>query len=330
MMISTKQFRLQCLAFLLSVFLVACGGSETKPEEMVEEPLSDMPTDQTVVAVETETEKHERLRQAKLEKFGPNPYLSNRALVSRQAKLDFAAASEVLRSGDLVAAETLFLTIVETYPELSGASYNLAVMKSGQGDDEAALVHLETALTRNNNNLDAHLLKAYIHRTSGDFAAAEQEYLDSIEIWGAFVPALKNLGILYDLYMGKLAEAYFYYEQYLALIDEPDKQVLGWSVDLERQMAKKGIEKIVVEEPLMPCVPASAGDAQVSEEAQTDAAPQSGAIPEAAMQPCISEDGTVFDPSKTETATTENIETTEQSAEVAEPESLQAPVEKKE
>ncbi len=277
-MLFTKHFTFCFSAFLLSIFLVACGGNDTKPEEVVEQT-----EEQAVVIVETEEEKRERLRLLKLEEIGPNPYLSNAPLVSRQAKLDFSAAYDVLSSGDEATAEAMLLKIVDTYPELSGASYNLAVMKSGQGDNKAALKHLETTLSRNNFHLDARLLKAYIHRTEGDFAAAEKEYLDAIDLWGAFLPALKNLGILYDLYMGKLAEALLYYEEYNSLLATPDRQILGWSIDVERQMKKLGIKRIVIEQPVVEQVvsPESA-DAMNTDSTESATLPE--AVPEAASE----------------------------------------------
>ena len=287
-MISTKQFMFHFLAFLLVVTLVGCGGADTKPEK---DKFVEITEDQLPVIPESEQEMRERFRLAKLEQLGSNPYLSNRALVSRQAKIDFASANEALATGDEVAAEALFLKVVEAYPELSGASYNLAIMKSGQGDNKAALSHLETALARNNNHLDAHILKAYVHRIDGDFAAAEKEYIETIELWGAFLPALKNLGILYDLYMGKLAEALFHYEQYNSLLEKQDRQVLGWSVDLERQMKKKGIKKIEIDQPET-CAPVQAEgvvQADGTVPAAGSAVSASGVVtPDAPVQqPCV-------------------------------------------
>lgn len=247
-MLSTRHIMRHSLLILWVLLLVGCGGGETKPDSDTYDKLRKAVNEDIVI--ETKDEAHERKRLQKLEEFGPNPYLSNIPDVPEKAKIDFATFNTLLSADDESAAEILLKKMVDAYPTLSGPAYNLAVMKVKQGDNKAALNYVVMAVTRNSNNLDARLLKAYIHRENGEFDLAEKEYLEAIELWGAFLPAYKNLGILYDLYMGKLAEALLYYEEYNNLLATPDKQVYGWSVDVERQMDKQGIKRIVTEEPV--------------------------------------------------------------------------------
>ena len=46
-----------------------------------------------------------------------------------------------------------------------------------------------------------------------------------------------NLAILYELYMGRYAEALAAYQDYQLVLDEPDTKVNGWLIDLERRVA---------------------------------------------------------------------------------------------
>ena len=50
--------------------------------------------------------------------------------------------------------------------------------------------------------------------------------------WAAWT----NLGILYELYLGKLPEALEYYRTYQSMLSEPDRRVQGWVMDLERRL----------------------------------------------------------------------------------------------
>ena len=51
-----------------------------------------------------------------------------------------------------------------------------------------------------------------------------------------FKDAYLNLGILYELYLGRLPEALAAYRQYQSLSSEPNRKVVGWVVDLERRL----------------------------------------------------------------------------------------------
>jgi tetratricopeptide (TPR) repeat protein len=73
-------------------------------------------------------------------------------------------------------------------------------------------------------------------RRRGEFAAAEAHYLACLEHQPDFQPAHLNLGILYELYLGRLEEALAAYRRYQALAAQPDRKVGVWVVDLERRL----------------------------------------------------------------------------------------------
>lgn len=218
-MLFTDPKRLYAVLFLGVFFLVSCGGAEKKVDE---EPVALTP---------------EQIRIMELVKFGPDPYEAKAPVVAPEAKAEFDAVMKVLNAGDEVAAEAQLKAIMDKYPDLSGAAYNLAVLEKKKGNLPSAREYLDKAVARNPNNLNARNLRALIYRDEGNFADAEKEYLEIIKLWGGYLTAYKNIGILYDLYMGRTAEALPYYKKYNSLIPQPDKQVTGWIVDIERRMA---------------------------------------------------------------------------------------------
>ena len=75
-------------------------------------------------------------------------------------------------------------------------------------------------------------------RQSGDFLSAEANYLACVERVPDFREAYLNLGILYELYLGKLPEALAAYRTYQSLLEAPDRRVEGWVMDLERRLTR--------------------------------------------------------------------------------------------
>ena len=96
------------------------------------------------------------------------------------------------------------------------------------------------AIAVNANNLAAYNQLAIMKREAGQFSAAEALYQQALRVWPFHPESHKNLGILYDLYLGKGALALQHYQAYQQLLAEPDRQVNGWIIDLERRLAQGG------------------------------------------------------------------------------------------
>jgi lipoprotein NlpI len=95
---------------------------------------------------------------------------------------------------------------------------------------------LEQAVAANPANCDAHTLLGVMARQAGDFQTAEKQYRTCLLVRPDFKDAYLNLGILYELYLGKLDLALDAYRSYQGLLDEPDRKVQGWVMDLERRL----------------------------------------------------------------------------------------------
>ncbi len=73
------------------------------------------------------------------------------------------------------------------------------------------------------------------HREAGDFDKAAETYLKALGEDEHAAMTHLNLGILYDLYLGKPGRALYHYTEYQFLTEGQDRTVLGWIKDLERQ-----------------------------------------------------------------------------------------------
>jgi Flp pilus assembly protein TadD len=135
-----------------------------------------------------------------------------------------------------VEAEALLLQVTDDQPELAGPWINLAQVFLIQEREEHAVAALEQAVLANPGNCAARTDLGVLLRRRGEFDAAESHYLACLEYQPDFQAAYLNLGILYDLYLGRLNEALAAYRQYQALAANPDGQVNGWVVDLERRL----------------------------------------------------------------------------------------------
>lgn len=157
-------------------------------------------------------------------------------VVSTHNRASFVRATELLRSGRLVEAEALLLQVTDDQPELAGPWINLARVFVAQDREDDAVAALDQAVLANPGNCAARTELGVLLRRRGEFEAAEAHYLACLERQPGYEAAYLNLGILYDLYLGRLADALAAYRQYQSLAIEPDRQVDVWVVDLQRRL----------------------------------------------------------------------------------------------
>jgi Flp pilus assembly protein TadD len=73
------------------------------------------------------------------------------------------------------------------------------------------------------------------YRQAGRFADARKAYDRAIELDSQFAPAVINLGILNDLYLGEPQKALPLYERYAALVPAESQQVGRWIAELRNR-----------------------------------------------------------------------------------------------
>lgn len=148
----------------------------------------------------------------------------------------FDRALALLRDDRLAEAEALLLQITADQPELAGPWVNLAQVYLRRDREDDAQRALQAAVAANPGNCAARNELGVLLRRRGEFAAAEAHYLACLEHQPDFQPAHLNLGILYELYLGRLEEALAAYRRYQDLAAQPDRKVGVWVVDLERRL----------------------------------------------------------------------------------------------
>ena len=195
----------------LALLLVACGSTGERKPSMGKRGVQTTTASLPVAA-------------------GPAPEVAPANLVA------FNEAVAAIREERLGDAEILLLAITVDQPELAGPWINLGQIYVTQEDFENAQLAFEQAVGANPHNCIARNELAVLLRRSGKFSTAEAHYRACIEVTPGFKEAYLNLGILYELYFGRLADALDLYRHYQTLLPEPDRRVQGWVMDLERRV----------------------------------------------------------------------------------------------
>lgn len=134
-------------------------------------------------------------------------------------------------------AETLLIKLQSTYPELLSLQVITGWVHWQAGNAEKAEAQLEGLTKKKLYKPDAFVYLAVIYRQQGKFSKAESVYQKALKIWPGDPVLHKNLGILYELYLGQLENARASYRQAQELSFK-DKQLDGWVKDLTRRTSK--------------------------------------------------------------------------------------------
>lgn len=151
-----------------------------------------------------------------------------------QAAFDNALAAQ--RAQQWSEAERQLLQLAEKYPQLSGPHLNLALIYVQTQRPQQAEDSFKRTLQINPNNLDAYDQYAIWLRSQARFQEAESLYGQALARDANRAQTHRDLGILYDLYMGKLPQALEHYQRYLELGGGDKDPVQGWIADLQRRM----------------------------------------------------------------------------------------------
>lgn len=230
---TTKSTR--ALTFVVLVILVlvnsGCQYMPKLPDFSIGETGDDNSTQQAPASSQSQTE-------TTVEQRPPNPYLAERPSVPGEAKKRFAAAKQAMNKQQWSQAKIDLEWLVNYYPNLSGPHLNLALLYRQLNQPNKAESAFKRAIAVNRNNVNAHNQYAVFLREQGRFDDALERYQKALEIWPDHADAHRNLGILYDLYMGKPDMALPYYKRYQELLDSPDRIIAGWIKDTERRVKR--------------------------------------------------------------------------------------------
>ncbi len=177
---------------------------------------------------------------APVELPGGNPYLQERRSVSTEAQRRFARAQVLIEEKEWQSARLELQGLTKSYPELSGPSLNLALVNRQLGNVNEAQHWFKNSISINARNIRAYDQYGVFLRGQGRFDEAETIYLQALERWEGSAETHRNIGILYDLYVGKSEEALGHYYRYQALTGGTDREVAAWIADLERRRRSAG------------------------------------------------------------------------------------------
>lgn len=159
-------------------------------------------------------------------------------IVVERAQLALVAVLDLLKSGQLRQAEVNLEEIIRVRPDLPEAHFNLGWTRLRLGRFDAAVDALREGLARRPTDAAGHHLHGLALRELGRFGEAEQAYLEALRHDPTHAATYLNLGILYEIFVGKRADALNHYRRYQNLVAIADPKVAGWIALLEREQAR--------------------------------------------------------------------------------------------
>ncbi|MFT6390159.1 MAG: Flp pilus assembly protein TadD [Cellvibrionaceae bacterium] len=151
------------------------------------------------------------------------------------ARSEYQNVLKAINNKNWSETQTLLESMQSKYPSLMSINTMLGwtywqAGKTKQAETELLAVTESKGLYKS----EAYNYLAIIYREQGEFVKAEKLYLQAIKIWPGDPVLHKNLGILYELYLGRLNDALSSYKQAQAINDK-DKVLNTWVKDLERR-----------------------------------------------------------------------------------------------
>jgi tetratricopeptide (TPR) repeat protein len=142
-------------------------------------------------------------------------------------------------------ARISFAEAIEIAPQMEPAYYNLVKLDFDQKNYEAVDNFQKQVQKNNLSSARLNNLFATSKRLQYDFASAQKLYLTAIQIDPSYTPALLNLAILNDVYLGNISAAknyYLLYQQQLELQGKQDNRLKNWITDIQRRLSTKNGE----------------------------------------------------------------------------------------
>ena len=149
---------------------------------------------------------------------------------------DFREAVNAMDNGNSDAARQQFEALHAEHPERTGPLANLGILALADGDRAAAKARFEQVVALDATHAVALNHLGVIARESGEFEKAEAYYRDALSAEPDYLPAMMNLAILLDIYLGRPGDALPLYEQYQSMADEPNPRLKDWIFDAKNRI----------------------------------------------------------------------------------------------
>ena len=155
--------------------------------------------------------------------------------VSSDVQRTFDQALQLLEQEQYETAITLLESVIEKEQRLTAPYINLAMAYRHVGNDKLAEEHLLKALAIDSTQPVANNELGIIYRKQGRFIDAKKVYNNALSEHPDYLPVIKNLGILCDLYMRDPQCALEQFEKYQQQVPD-DKTIKVWIADLKTRM----------------------------------------------------------------------------------------------
>ncbi len=215
------------LLVVLSVCLLyACGGQQVKTNVTAEKTFELMPTlEYLPVAKKGDDGKYLPYESM------PNPYLT-RGRIKKGSVAAYIEARKAFKSRNYDEAKQRLNVLTQEDDSISGPWVLLGDIEMENKDHVRALEAYNRAININKNNVNAWLRIAYVQRLQGQYLAAQNTYVDLLNIWKDCPEAHLNLAVLYDIYLNLPIRSQKHMEAYLYLTQVENKKVVAWLTEL--------------------------------------------------------------------------------------------------
>ena len=172
------------------------------------------------------------------EKEAEPPPVVRPVVVVERALIELVAALDLLKAGNYRQAEANLEEIIKVRPDIPEAHFNLGFARQKLERHAEAIKAFEAGLRLRVDDAEATNMLGVSLRVSGRFADAEAAYRRGLALAPNLDKLHLNLGILYELYLRKPAQALDSYRRYQSLQKVPDPKVSAWIALLETREAK--------------------------------------------------------------------------------------------
>lgn len=155
--------------------------------------------------------------------------------VDKDVQKRFDQAVQLLRAGEVDAAIPVLESVLEREQRLAAPYVNLALAYRQKGNDKQVQQNLMKALAIDSTQPQANNQLGLLYRKQGKFEQAREAYHAALEAHPEYLPAIRNLGILCDIYLRDPDCALEQYEKLQQKMPE-DKTIKIWIADLKARM----------------------------------------------------------------------------------------------
>lgn len=157
--------------------------------------------------------------------------------IDEEVNDDFERAVVMLNNKDYDKAITVLKSVIDREKRVPAPYVNLGMAYMKKGDNKQAEEFFHQALKLELGHPEANNELGQLYRKTGRFREARKAYRNALADNPGYLPAIRNLGILCELYMHDLKCALEQFEEYLNY-DPNDEKVKIWVTDLKQRLGR--------------------------------------------------------------------------------------------